>query len=157
MADNINVTQGTGTIVATDDVAGVHFQKVKIDLGGNGASVPLGVGQQANAASMPVTLATEQQALLAKPSAGTPASVPSSDTAVVVLASNASRKGATFYYDGAATLYLVFSNTDPTSSLFSVKMGADFYTYVEAPAGYTGAVKGIWSSEVGAVLVTELV
>lgn len=154
--DNLNITQGSGTIVRTDDVGGIHYQVVKLDLGGNGASSPLVPGQQANAASVPVTLSSEQQALLAKPSTGTPASVDASDTAVTVLASNASRKGATFYYDGAATLYLVFSATDPTSSLFSVKMGADFYTYVETPAGYTGAVKGIWSSEVGAVAVTEL-
>lgn len=64
MADNINVTQGSGTIIATDDVAGVHMQKVKVDLGGNGASAPLGFGQAANAASIPVTLSTEQAAYL---------------------------------------------------------------------------------------------
>lgn len=30
MADNIAVTQGSGTTVATDDVSGVHFQQVKL-------------------------------------------------------------------------------------------------------------------------------
>lgn len=41
MADNIDVTPGSGKTVATDDVAGVQFQKIKIDVGGDGASAPL--------------------------------------------------------------------------------------------------------------------
>ncbi len=36
MADNVLITAGTDTTVATDDVANVHFQKVKINLGGDG-------------------------------------------------------------------------------------------------------------------------
>lgn len=36
MADNVAITAGTGTSIATDDVAGVHFQKIKVDIGGNG-------------------------------------------------------------------------------------------------------------------------
>ncbi len=40
MADNVNITQGTQTAVATDDVSSVHFQKVKLDVGGDGVSVP---------------------------------------------------------------------------------------------------------------------
>lgn len=46
MADDITIpTTGTGTatpVVATDDVAGVHFQKVKPDVGASGASIPVG-------------------------------------------------------------------------------------------------------------------
>lgn len=30
MADNVDITAGTGTTVATDDVAGVHYQRVKL-------------------------------------------------------------------------------------------------------------------------------
>lgn len=41
MADNIDVTPGTGKTVATDDVGGVQFQKIKIDVGGDGVSEPL--------------------------------------------------------------------------------------------------------------------
>ncbi len=177
MADNLNVTQGAGTIVRTDDVGGVHYQVVKLDLGGNGVSSPLALGQAAAASSIPVVLSTEQGAfldglealatssntkldtaigLLGKSSTGATTAVASSATAVTVLASNANRKGATFYYDEAAILYLIFSSTTPTSSLYSVKMGEGFYTFVEVPAGYTGIVQGIWSSTVGSVVVTEL-
>lgn len=41
MADNVDVTPGVGASIATDDVGGVQFQKVKIDLGGDGVSSPL--------------------------------------------------------------------------------------------------------------------
>ena len=43
-ADNVTIpTTGTGTatpVIATDDVSSVHFQKVKIDHGGDGATAP---------------------------------------------------------------------------------------------------------------------
>jgi Na+/serine symporter len=50
MADNIAVTAGSGTTIATDDVGGVHHQKVKIEFGAADAATlvsatdPLPVG-----------------------------------------------------------------------------------------------------------------
>jgi hypothetical protein len=49
VADNVAITAGSGTDIATDDVAGVHFQKVKLAFGGddtatavqNGAGLPV--------------------------------------------------------------------------------------------------------------------
>jgi len=63
MADNVAVTAGAGTTVATDDVAGVHFQKIKVDAGGDGASVPVIAGRQAAAASVPVVVANEDKTI----------------------------------------------------------------------------------------------
>ena len=40
MADNFNFTPGSGATGAADDVSGVLFQRVKLDLGGDGASIP---------------------------------------------------------------------------------------------------------------------
>lgn len=39
MADNVLYTQGTGTSIATDDVSGIHFQKMKMDVGKDGTSL----------------------------------------------------------------------------------------------------------------------
>lgn len=36
MADNVAITAGTGTSIATDDIGGIHFQRVKLALGGDG-------------------------------------------------------------------------------------------------------------------------
>ncbi len=43
MADNVNILDATDTAtpIASDDVSGVQFQRVKLDLGGDGASVPV--------------------------------------------------------------------------------------------------------------------
>lgn len=41
MADNVNVTPGTGATIATDDVSGVQYQKVKLDKGADGVSSPV--------------------------------------------------------------------------------------------------------------------
>lgn len=42
MADNVTLNAGTGgATLATDDVAGVHYQYVKLDLGGDGVSSPV--------------------------------------------------------------------------------------------------------------------
>jgi hypothetical protein len=44
MADGVAITAGTGTTVATDDVGGVHYQRVKQDYGVDGASAHGGSG-----------------------------------------------------------------------------------------------------------------
>jgi len=38
MADNVQVTQGTGTSIATDEISGVQHQKVKIEFGNDGSA-----------------------------------------------------------------------------------------------------------------------
>jgi hypothetical protein len=37
MADDIDITPGTGATVATDDVGGKHYQKIKVAIGADGA------------------------------------------------------------------------------------------------------------------------
>ena len=45
MADNVNITPGSGAIVATDDVGGgVQIQRVKLDMGVEGVSNPANSG-----------------------------------------------------------------------------------------------------------------
>lgn len=41
MADNVAVTEGSGKTVATDDVGGVQYQRIKMDMGADGVSVPV--------------------------------------------------------------------------------------------------------------------
>jgi hypothetical protein len=38
MADNVDITAGAGTPIATDDIAGVNFQRIKITLGADGVN-----------------------------------------------------------------------------------------------------------------------
>ncbi len=41
MADNVAITAGSGTNIAADDVSSVFYQKVKLDVGGDGATLPV--------------------------------------------------------------------------------------------------------------------
>lgn len=38
MADNITITQGTGTTMAADDVSSVYYQRVKVSVGADGTA-----------------------------------------------------------------------------------------------------------------------
>lgn len=62
MADNVTLP-GVGLDVATDEVGGKHYQRVKIGIGADGAAADLAFGQAAMAASLPVVVASNQSAL----------------------------------------------------------------------------------------------
>lgn len=61
MADNVTIpATGSGTatpVIATDDVSGVQFQRVKLDVGGDGATVPVLAGTGTAASALRVALA----------------------------------------------------------------------------------------------------
>lgn len=41
MADDVEITPGSGAVIAADDVSSVYYQKVKLDVGGDGATLPV--------------------------------------------------------------------------------------------------------------------
>jgi len=43
MADNVPITAGSGTNVATDDVGGIHYQKVKVAYGADDSATSVSV------------------------------------------------------------------------------------------------------------------
>ncbi len=92
--------------------------------------------------------------------AGNPAnaaitSVADSATDILILASNAARKGATVYNDSTEILYLTLDNTTASLTNFTLKMQPE--AYYEVPFGYTGELRGIWAANAaGAARVTEV-
>lgn len=114
------------------------------------------LGQKTMANSTPVVLASDQAAIpvtIGASSTATRTDVASSAASVTLLASNASRKGATIYNDSTKVLYAKFGTT-ATSSDFTVKMNAG--DYYEVPFSFTGRIDGIWSSAQGSARMTEL-
>jgi len=64
MADNINVTEGVGRTVATDEIGGISWQRVKIGLGADGTAVDwLGGAGAVSAAVARVTLGSDDPAV----------------------------------------------------------------------------------------------
>ncbi len=140
MADNIAITPGSGATIATDDVGGVQYQRVKVAHGADGSATDV-----SSAAPLP----TVQQA-------DTPSvtSVSAATSATTILAAAAGRRGASVYNDSTAVLYLKMGTAASTTS-FTVKMGpAQLYEF-PLPV-YTGQVTGIWAAANGAARVTEL-
>lgn len=89
-------------------------------------------------------------------STATLANVADSASSVTLLAANAARKGASFWNDSTAILYLKFGSA-ATSTSCTVKLIADAFYELPGPTVYSGLVSGIWASAPGgACRVTEL-
>jgi hypothetical protein len=66
MADNVAITAGSGTTVATDDIGGVHFPRAKLSLGPDGTANDAVAGAGAVGVGVQrVTLASDDPAVVA--------------------------------------------------------------------------------------------
>jgi hypothetical protein len=64
MADNVNITEGSGKVVAADDISSVLYQRVKLSLGADGSAVDAIAGAGAvSTAVQRVTLASDDPAV----------------------------------------------------------------------------------------------
>lgn len=93
------------------------------------------------------------------PATGTITSVNDAATSTTILASNANRKGATFFNESTAILYLALSDTTASTTVYSVQIPAGGYFELPVCDGgvYTGSIAGIWASDAaGAARITEL-
>jgi hypothetical protein len=123
------------------------------------------VGQATKALSVPVTLASDHDAvhvvvdssasLTIADSAATAtlSNVSASVTSVTLLSANSSRKGAAIWNDSTSVCYVKFGTTASATSC-TVKLIAD--AYYEVPNKYTGRIDAIWVSATGTARVTEL-
>jgi hypothetical protein len=89
-----------------------------------------------------------------RPSTGTRSSVAGAASDTLILASNASRLGATIYNDSTAILYLGLGTTAASTTNYTLQIAAN--GYYETPADFTGQIRGIWASATGNARVTEL-
>lgn len=77
MADNVSITPGTGTTIASEDVSGVQHQKVKIEFGGDGvatmvsASDPLPVSATIDTTGLATDATDDNTATIAGAVSGT--------------------------------------------------------------------------------------
>jgi hypothetical protein len=64
MADNVNITAGAGTVVATDQVGTDHYQKIKLADGTADSSTMIVAGGGVEAAALRVTIASDSTGLV---------------------------------------------------------------------------------------------
>lgn len=176
-------SDGTNTQMARvadmDSGAGTQYgQVVTLRRTASGGSVEM-LGATTAANSLPVTIASDQAAFSVnaiqsgtwtvqpgntanttawlvrqeRSTSATVANVASSATNVTCLASNASRREASFYNDSTARVYLKFAATASATSFTVPIEGGGFYQM--GASGYSGIIDCIWASANGNMRVTE--
>jgi hypothetical protein len=148
--DNFNITEGTGTSIASDYVASGlpttvgsgHVQLVKLVSGENGGINPLLISSR-NAASVE------------PPACNTAAvtSVAANVADVTILGANTNRLTFFVVNDSVANLFLNFGGT-ASLTVFAVRLEEG--QLYECPIRWTGSVHGIWDAAPGgAARITE--
>lgn len=147
MVDNVTfqttpATAPNGTVVATDNIGGIDYQRVKVTWGVDGTATDVSATDPLPVTSTP-----------SKSSTGTQSNVAGNAGNVTILAANTSRRGASVYNDSAAILYLLAAAGTSSATLYTVQIQPN--GYYEVPASYTGIISGIWASATGSARVTE--
>lgn len=142
MTDNVNLP-ATGTSVATEEIGGVHYQKIKVGFGDTGS-----FSEVNNTNPLPITSA--------KPATSTITRVTASTTDALILAANANRKGAIIENNATGFLYILFGTGTTSATNRTIKLGQDD-SVVLGNGDYTGTIRGIWAiGATGNANITEL-
>ena len=112
MADNFTFTEGAGTTGAADDVSGVLFAKIKLDLGTDGVSAPALAGAGAVATGVQrITLASDDPAVALLGTIDTDTGVIAGDTTSIDGKITACNTGAVVLTTGSAAIGKLATNT----------------------------------------------
>ncbi len=101
MADNVAITAGSGTNIATDDVAGVHYQRMKLVDGTLDATTAIAAGGGVEAGALRVTVASDSTGVLSVDDNGTTLSVDDGGSTISV-----DDGGSSLTVDGTVTANL---------------------------------------------------
>lgn len=134
MADNISITAGSGTSIATDDIGGVHYQRIKQSIGADGSAADVSAGAGAvDTGTQRVTLASDDPAVTKLAAIdnvivnGTnlSVSVPASGFTTIATITNTRYKTLVFQFDVATQALdqfqiLAKAHADATNQTFGV-------------------------------------
>lgn len=111
MADNVDITPGSGATVATDDVSGVQYQRIKVAFGADGAAADVNTG---NGFPVDVEVVTIPTAIYSGQN-----TVASAGTAEAIGSSQAILSGVTVkaLAGNAGVVYVGNSGVDSTNGL----------------------------------------
>ena len=140
MADNTTLNPGTGgDVISTDDIGGsVKVQRVKVQVGVDGAAADINVGN-----AMPVRTVASTSSVNAVSTSGTSATLASASSG---------RLRIVIVNDSSAILYVKYGTT-ASSIDWTVKLAPDSTLDEDA---YTGRIDAVLSTGTGTARVTEL-
>lgn len=139
------LSDGTAFLTTTGGRLSVDASGVAVPITDNAGSLTVDDGGGSLTVDGSVTALDEDSAT------GTHANFTGSGASQTIIASNASRKGATVYNDSGVVCYVKLAATASSTS-FTVKMVDQ--SYFEVPFKYTGIIDALWAS--GSVRVVEL-
>jgi hypothetical protein len=114
----------------------------------------LQLAQQTMSNSLSVAIASDQTPKTTSTATRTNVAGANSDTSL--LASNANRKGATFFNDSTAILYLAYGSSAASLTSYTVQIAPGGFFEMPVEPIFTGAIRGIWAAANGNVRITEL-
>jgi hypothetical protein len=88
MADNVAITAGSGTTIATDDVSGTHYQRMKLVDGTLDSTTAIAAGGGVEAGALRVTLASDSTGLVSVDDNGSSLTVDGTVTANLAAGTN---------------------------------------------------------------------
>lgn len=146
-ASAVNVQDGGNSLTVDGTVAATQSGTWTVQPGNTANTTAWKVDGSAVTQPVSSTLDTSSTSTLSN--------VASSATSVSLLASTAGRRGAYFFNDSTAILYVKFGTTASATS-FTVKIQPDGFFEMPPKPVYTGAIDGIWSAANGSCRITEL-
>jgi hypothetical protein len=118
MADNVAITAGSGTNIATDDIAGTHFQRMKLVDGTLDSTTAIASGGGVESAALRVTIASDSTGVVSVDDNGASLTVDGTVTAnagtgsFTVAQATAGNLNATVVQATAASLLATVNNRD---------------------------------------------
>jgi hypothetical protein len=164
-SEAMTITDQTGQVMADMGASGrlkVDASEVPVPVTDNGGSLTVDGTVTANAGTGPwpvtdnggsLTVDGTVTANPTRPATNAVTSVATSTTSAQLLASNASRLGATVYNDSNQNLFVKLGTTASSTS-FTIRMVSQ--SYYEVPFGYTGRIDAVQSAGTGNARITEL-
>lgn len=135
MADNVSITPGSGINIRTDDVGGVQYQYIKLDVGGDGVSKPI---IQGGSDGIPVDLlSSPATGLYIRPASG--ATFPVSIAATINIAAPSAISVA-----AVVTAPVFVRLSDGTNPIATLPVSGT----VTANQGTAAAAAGAWFSKI---------
>src|SRR5271165_774281 len=145
LQSSVQGSVSAGTAATNSQLSGAVYSSSTPSLT-NGQQIAL----QVNSSGSLLTSSTP-----ATSSTSTITSVGGATSSTSLLASNTSRKGAYFFNDSTAILYLAFASSASTTA-YTVQIASNGFYEMPNPTVYTGSIFGIWSAANGNVRITEL-
>jgi len=137
---------------ATDEIAGVDYQFVKIVDGTLDSTYKLVV---TSAGEMMVKATSTLPTAEVRATTATRTIVAAATGSTPILAANAARKSSLLYNDSTSVAYIGMGTATVSSTDYSFPLaGGGIY---EVEYGYTGVIKAAWVSATGQMRVTEFI